>query len=141
MAKEPAGKDHASGVTMHEALCAAYTDFLILQEDPEFIPEEDIPWESSRINIEKIHDHLRLRGVLPSGSVLIDTRLASQEDYVEGGASTCPVCYNNNLVAGEPKLGDTSISVRVHCEDCKATWRDNYQMQGYEELEKDAWKS
>lgn len=59
-----------------------------------------------------------------------------QKEYIEIGGCRCPTCNSYNLdgYAIEPPEGDSIVTQKIVCLDCKSTWTDLYKLSGFNNL-------
>ena len=56
-------------------------------------------------------------------------------EYTNHNGHSCPVCGGKILDKAPPSWPEVGkIFVWVGCESCRHTWREIYQLQGYDEL-------
>ena len=59
------------------------------------------------------------------------------EQYVEQSGMACPGCGDTRFVRTldrEPSVNANSVSTEVACSECKATWKDEFMLTGYTDL-------
>ena len=58
-------------------------------------------------------------------------KMLTPEQYVEKSGNFCPVCKSSNISAEPVEGEDRSAWADCKCDDCKATWQDDYELKGY----------
>lgn len=61
-------------------------------------------------------------------------KLTSSE-YVEAGGAICPVCESNDIEGGPVEIDIGVAQQYCTCLNCDASWRDLYDLTGYDDLE------
>jgi len=57
--------------------------------------------------------------------------LTRREKYLKNGGGTCPACLSTNIECGTgTEMDGTKLYVSVSCNDCDATWDDEYDLAG-----------
>lgn len=62
------------------------------------------------------------------------TEPLTDEQYVKKakkGGCCCPFCGSDNLDGEGVDVGKASATQEVTCQDCNASWYDEYQLTGY----------
>jgi len=60
----------------------------------------------------------------------------TDEQYLARRGRVCPSCGGSNLSgAGRPDTENCTAWQKISCDDCDATWNDQYRMTGYDYLE------
>jgi len=62
------------------------------------------------------------------------SELLTQEEYCED--QRCPVCKSEDLYYGHTDFDERGCWLGVQCEDCGASWVEEYERTGYDHLEK-----
>lgn len=63
--------------------------------------------------------------------------MLSEKEYAGTGGTICPVCESGNISTASPLDYDIGIAWQdVKCDDCGASWTDEYKLIGYSNLEK-----
>jgi transcription elongation factor Elf1 len=62
-------------------------------------------------------------------------KLVSQRDYVRDMGSYCPRCRSNDIYGGSIDVDSGGASLTVLCNDCGASWTDQYKLIGYSDFE------
>lgn len=59
-----------------------------------------------------------------------------QEKYVELGGCRCPSCESDvHISGGECEIMEGGAFQEITCNECDATWTDQYTLTGYSDLE------
>ncbi len=62
----------------------------------------------------------------------IGNKKMTNEEYVNYKGTKCPHCQSHNITAESIESDGAIAWSTVECEDCGETWRDVYQLVGYE---------
>lgn len=57
------------------------------------------------------------------------------EAYVAAQGLKCPNCRSTDVRMYPPEHEGSLIQVSCECDHCKATWQEQYTLQGYTELD------
>lgn len=59
-----------------------------------------------------------------------------QEEYIKAKGNKCPACGSGSIDGwGHPDYDGDSMTQDVACNTCGATWKDNYRLVGFSDLE------
>ena len=61
--------------------------------------------------------------------------MSSQKQYLEADGLKCPNCGSDNISADDPEPDGLTAISRVECLDCKAEWKDVYQLVTFADLQ------
>jgi len=59
-------------------------------------------------------------------------------NYAANGGTRCPVCGSKHLTSGQAQFDAGIAWANTSCDDCHASWVDEYALTGYSNLEKEA---
>ena len=59
----------------------------------------------------------------------------TSKEYASRLGLYCPVCQGCEVNAGKIEVDDSMATQSCWCLECEATWVDQYELTGYEDLE------
>lgn len=64
----------------------------------------------------------------------MENRKISNQDYINTGFSTCPVCGSSNVTGGSVTIDCNYAQQDAACSDCSSSWVDWYTLSSVDQV-------